>query len=37
MTMGNMGEFNELLAMKAAGIPLLRIMRPLIILSFVIP
>lgn len=36
MTMGNMGEFNELLAMKAAGIPLLRIMRPLIILSFVI-
>ncbi|NLA14970.1 MAG: YjgP/YjgQ family permease [Bacteroidales bacterium] len=36
MTMGNMGEFNELLAMKAAGIPLLRIMRPLIILSFFI-
>ena len=36
MTMGNMGEFNELLAMKAAGIPLFRIMRPLIILSFLI-
>lgn len=33
MTMGNLGEFNELLAMKAAGIPLQRIMRPLIILS----
>ena len=36
MTMGNLGEFNELLAMKAAGIPLQRIMRPLIILSFFI-
>jgi lipopolysaccharide export system permease protein len=34
MTMGNLGENNELLAMKAAGIPLQRIMRPLIILSF---
>jgi len=36
MTLGNLGEFNELLAMKAAGIPLQRIMRPLIILSFFI-
>jgi lipopolysaccharide export system permease protein len=36
MTMGNLGEFNELLAMKAAGIPLQRIMRPLIILSIFI-
>ncbi|HHV03176.1 MAG: LptF/LptG family permease [Bacteroidales bacterium] len=36
MTMGNLGEFNELLAMKAAGIPLQRIMRPLIILSIII-
>ena len=32
MTFGNFGERYELLAMKAAGIPLLRIMRPLIIL-----
>lgn len=31
MTFGNFGEKLELLAMKAAGIPLLRIMRPLII------
>jgi len=36
MTMGNLGEFNELLAMKAAGISLQRIMRPLIILSFLV-
>lgn len=28
MTMGNLGENNELLAMKAAGIPLQRIMSP---------
>lgn len=33
MTMGNLGENNELLAMKAAGISLQRIMTPLIILS----
>ena len=33
MTLGNLGERNELLAMKAAGISLMRIMVPLIILS----
>ncbi len=33
MTMGSFGENNELLAMKAAGIPLLRIISPLMILS----
>ncbi|WP_071134046.1 LptF/LptG family permease [Millionella massiliensis] len=32
MTMGNLGENNELLALKAAGISLPRIMKPLIIL-----
>ena len=32
MTFGNMGEFSELSALKASGIPLQRIMRPLIIL-----
>ena len=32
MTFGNMGEFSELSALKSAGIPLQRIMRPLIIL-----
>lgn len=32
MTMGNMGEYNELLALKAAGISLPRIMKPLIVL-----
>jgi lipopolysaccharide export system permease protein len=32
MTFGNMGEFSELSALKSSGIPLLRIMRPLIIL-----
>lgn len=32
MTFGNLGEKYELLSMKAAGIPLLRIIRPLIIL-----
>ena len=36
MTMGSFGENNELLAMKAAGIPLLRILSPLMILSFMI-
>lgn len=32
MTFGNMGEFSELTALKASGIPLQRIMRPLIYL-----
>ncbi len=32
MTFGNMGEFSELTALKASGIPLQRIMRPLIFL-----
>jgi len=32
MTFGNMGEFNELSALKSSGIPLQRIMRPLFIL-----
>ncbi|GAB1474319.1 hypothetical protein MASR2M69_17600 [Bacteroidota bacterium] len=36
MTLGGMGEDNELLAMKAAGIPLQRVLSPLIILSFFI-
>ncbi|MGL4411133.1 MAG: LptF/LptG family permease [Bacteroidales bacterium] len=31
MTFGNLGERLELLAMKAAGVPLIRIMRPLIV------
>ena len=34
MTFGNFGERFELLSMKAAGIPLLRIIRPLIIFCF---
>jgi lipopolysaccharide export system permease protein len=34
MTFGNMGEFNELSALKASGIPLQRIMRPLVLLLF---
>ena len=33
MTLGNLGERNELLAMKAAGISLMRILVPLIVLS----
>lgn len=33
MTLGGLGEKNELLAMKAAGIPLSRIMLPLIVIS----
>ena len=33
MTFGNFGERYELLSMKAAGIPLLRIIRPLTIFS----
>ena len=36
MTMGNLGENNELLAMKSAGISLQRIMRPLMILVFIV-
>jgi len=36
MTFGNLGEYNELMAMKAAGIPLQRIMRPLILLNVLI-
>jgi lipopolysaccharide export system permease protein len=34
MTFGDLGENNELLAMKAAGISLYRIMRPIIVLTF---
>jgi lipopolysaccharide export system permease protein len=33
MTMGNLGENNELLAMKATGISLQRIMRPIMVLA----
>jgi len=36
MTMGGFGENSELLAMKAAGISLPRILTPLIVLSFII-
>lgn len=36
MTMGNLGENNELLALKAAGVSLPRIARPLIILMLVV-
>jgi lipopolysaccharide export system permease protein len=36
MVFGNMGENLELLAIKSAGIPLLKIMKPLIILIFLI-
>ncbi|MCX6301425.1 MAG: LptF/LptG family permease [Bacteroidia bacterium] len=37
MTFGNMGEFSELTALKSSGIPLQRIMRPLIVLiSFLV-
>ncbi|MCQ2143767.1 MAG: LptF/LptG family permease, partial [Bacteroidales bacterium] len=36
MTMGSLGENNELLAIKAAGVSLARILRPLMISSFVI-
>jgi lipopolysaccharide export system permease protein len=32
MTFGNMGEFSELTALKSSGIPLQRIMRPLVLL-----
>lgn len=36
MTMGNLGEYNELLALKAAGVSLPRILKPLIVLMVVI-
>ena len=36
MTMGNLGENNELLAIKAAGISLQRILRPLFVLVFIV-
>jgi lipopolysaccharide export system permease protein len=36
MTFGNMGEYSELSALKSSGIPLKRIMRPLIILAALI-
>ena len=36
MTFGNMGEFSELTALKSSGIPLQRIMRPVVILVAVL-
>jgi len=36
MTFGNMGEFSELTALKSSGIPLQRIMRPLIVLIIIL-
>jgi len=36
MTFGDLGENNELLAMKAAGISLYRIMKPVIVLSIIL-
>ena len=36
MTLGNLGENNELLAMKSAGISLPRIMRPLMVVTVII-
>ena len=36
MTLGGLGERNELLAMKAAGIPLIRILMPLMLVSVLI-
>lgn len=36
ITFGNMGEKLELLSMKAAGIPLLRILQPLIIMALIL-
>ena len=36
ITFGNFGERMELTAMKAAGVPLLRVMRPLVIFSIVL-
>lgn len=36
ITFGNMGEDLELLAMKAAGVPLIRIMRPVLVLVIIL-
>ena len=36
MAMGNLSERNELTAMKSAGIPLMKIFKPLIILIMII-
>lgn len=36
ITFGNFGERSELIAMKAAGIPLTRVMRPLAVMAFVL-
>ena len=36
MTIGNMGENNELIALKAAGVSVLRVMLPILIASFFI-
>lgn len=36
MTFGNMGEFSELTALKSSGIPLMRIMRPLMVMIVVL-
>ena len=36
MTFGNLGEHYEIVAMKAAGISLRKIMKPLVVLSFII-
>lgn len=36
MTFGNLGETFELIAIKSAGIPLLRFMRPLLVISIII-
>ncbi len=36
MTFGNMGEYNELLALKSSGVSLQRIMAPLVIIVFLI-
>ncbi len=36
MTMGNFGEYNELLAMKAAGLSVQRVMRPLMFLVIIL-
>lgn len=36
MTMGNLGEYNELLALKSAGISLFRIMKPIVYVAVVI-
>jgi lipopolysaccharide export system permease protein len=36
MTFGNLGEFNELMAIKAAGVPLPRIMMPLVFFNILV-